>query len=221
MHTDFDDYLGNPFLYDKDLEMALNNNDMLHAVMAMRAMAQYKRSIPPPLIKKLCDFLDLDGKPKKTGPKAAFPYYCDPDDDYWIPGKICMDYEFLCQKSNKNVARFVCNNKNKISISDLPISLQDITLWDLGSLKHKVFPSREEIKLCLCELYGVGKRTFEGYKPEEEMDKACDALCREMDDGVPWDQVERWAATFTHKMITLKAKGFSKEEALKIITGKK
>ena len=160
-------------MFENDLKRAIENHDMPHVVMAMRALARADQPLSPALMLQLCTYLDPDRKSVKEGPKGGLYYNCDPDPSSMLWFAVFGDYEFLCKKENRDIARFVVNCEEPFSV---PIFMLDVSSWNLALFRNKVFPKRVEIKLKLCQLYDISDGTFNKYTSKTSKGKGFEGI---------------------------------------------
>jgi len=111
---------------------------------------------------KLADYLDLDRKPIKCGPKPK-------KKRAWAYGAVIVgEYLFLCD--NLELARFILNQDKEAFFL-----IEDSELWDAdgnfapqwkyphakSKRKNTPKPKRGDIKAWVCDRYKIGSRTFD------------------------------------------------------------
>ncbi len=167
------------FFYQFDLIAAINRHDFRYISKALSCMAETNQSLSPKILKALANAIDPD-QLRKDGRKKNHFYFCDPFETKIIDHDLALDYIFLCDSHNRELARFIVH-------SDDPITppCRSINVFDKKKYRKKDFPSRGNIKDRLCELYGMSLRSFDTYlsehrKAEEKAFKDSERMMEEM-----------------------------------------
>lgn len=144
---------------EKNLLYAIETGNRPDIVKYLKKLAD---NITPNIVNKLADYLDLDRKPIKCGPKPK-------QKRAWAYSAVIVgEYLFLCE--NLELARLVLNHDKEAFFL-----IEESELWDAeGNFspqwKHLYAkrkrettpkPKRGDIKAWICDRYKIGSRTFD------------------------------------------------------------